>query len=515
MGIPPGMVEADMAALALAGSNMESAVARLKQFRSQTAQGTPSVVEPPILEHYAHENTNSKPTPGSGHGPTPQQIVHSRAWNEECRAGFTGMSGKSTKIVDSALGNSLSEADVPQHKDSPASSPSALRQTNPAFHPNDAATGPRQNTAVTLSKAGKRRGRPPGSKNRERPTIPNPQTMSNCDQHPLVPKPSNAQKVKKDATPDQKLRSANISEAMKASWARRRENGSASSGHGRLSEGAVLEKRSVENVSGQSHVDPREATFQGTQRQLFKGQHAIRTGSGLKFSGPVSRRSSATEGPRDYTTLPNAARIASNVEDVTRLPDTSGGPELGDPPLICKGDPGLITVFRTCVYPTAVASIDRYRDTVLSSESLGSICKQVAKDTISAKFVAFLQDTQYKLDRPQRKLIRKYVKANFAVAANSAIKKFQIKMLESQFLHQQQRIGYKNLPAANNVDGHAPGLGNPASCRKELNHGPTEKAPKAEDDDYINHNAEVTVRLETLDEKEALPGYSEPNDGSS
>ncbi|KAL8844082.1 MAG: hypothetical protein Q9176_001488 [Flavoplaca citrina] len=494
---------------------MESAVARLKQFRSQTAQGIPSVVEPPILEHYAHENTNNEPTPGSGHGPTPQQIVHSRAWNEECRAGFTGMSGKSTKIVDSVLGNSLSEADVPQHKDSPASSPSALRQTNPASHPNDAATGPRQNTAVTLSKAGKRRGRPPGSKNRERPTIPNPQTMSNCDQHPLVPKPSNAQKVKKDATPDQKLRSANISEAMKASWARRRENGSASSGHGRLSEGAVLEKRSVENVSGQSHVDPREATFQGTQRQLFKGQHAIRTGSGLKFSGPVSRRSSATEGPRDYTTLPNAARIASNVEDVTRLPDTSGGPELGDPPLICKGDPGLITVFRTCVYPTAVASIDRYRDTVLSSESLGSICKQVAKDTISAKFVAFLQDTQYKLDRPQRKLIRKYVKANFAVAANSAIKKFQIKMLESQFLHQQQRIGYKNLPAANNVDGHAPGLGNPASCRKELNHGPTEKAPKAEDDDYINHNAEVTARFETLDEKEALPGYSEPNDGSS
>ncbi|KAL9005005.1 MAG: hypothetical protein Q9180_009817, partial [Flavoplaca navasiana] len=217
----------------------------------------------------------------------------------------------------------------------------------------------------------------------------------------------------------------------------------------------------------------------------------------------------------DYTTLPNAARIASNVEDVTRLPDTSGGPDLDDPPLICKGDPGLITVFRTCVYPTAIASIDRYRDTVLSSESLGLICKQVAKDTITAKFVAFLQETQYKLDRAQRKLIRKYVKANFAVAANSAIKKFQIKMLESQFLHRQQRIGYKILPATNNVDGHAPELGNPASCQKELSHGPTEIAPKAEDDDYINHNAEVTARVETLEEKEALPGYSEPNDGSS
>ena len=403
MGTPPGMVEADMAALALAGSNMESAVARLKRFRSQTAQGISSVVDPSILEHYAHENTNSEPTPGSGHGPTPQEIVHSRAWNEEREAGFTGMSGQSIKIVDSALSKSLSEADVPQHKDSPASSPSAPRQTNPACHPNDAATGPRQNTAVILSKAGKRRGRPPGSKNRERPTIQDPQTMSNCDQHPLVPKPSNAQKVKKDATPDQKLRSANVSEAMKASWARRRENGLGSSRHGRLSEGSVLEKRTVENVLGQSHVDPREATFHGTQRQLFKGQHAIRTGSGHKFPGPVSRRSSATAGPRDYTTVPNAARIASNVEDVTRLPDTSGGPELDDPPLICKGDPGLITVFRTCVYPTAVASIDRYRDTVLSSESLGLICKQVSRptvapDSISSKlllmFTIRLQKTQ-------------------------------------------------------------------------------------------------------------------------
>ncbi|KAL9040174.1 MAG: hypothetical protein Q9180_002078, partial [Flavoplaca navasiana] len=370
METPPGIVEADMAALALAGSNMESAVARLKQFRSETAQGITSLVEPPILEHYAHETTNSEPTPGSGHGPTPQEIVHSRAWNEERKAGFTGTSPQTIKIVDSALGKSLSEALVPQHKDS------ALRQTNLACHPDDAATGPRQNTAVTLSKPGKRRGRPPGSKNRERPTIPSPQTVSNYDQPPLVPKPSISQKVKKDATPDQKLRSANISEAMKASWARRRENGSASSRRGHLSEGAVLEKRSVENVSGQSHVDPTEATFQGTQRQLFKGQHAIRSGSGHKFLGPASRRSSATEGLRDYTTLPNAARIASNVEDVTRLPDTSGGPELNDPPLICKGDPGLITVFMTCVYPTAVASIDRYRDTVLSSESLGLICKQ-------------------------------------------------------------------------------------------------------------------------------------------
>ncbi|KAL9028417.1 MAG: hypothetical protein Q9180_007169, partial [Flavoplaca navasiana] len=90
-----------------------------------------------------------------------------------------------------------------------------------------------------------------------------------------------------------------------------------------------------------------------------------------------------------------------------------------------------------------------------------------------------------------------------------------IKMLESQFLHQQQRIGYKTLPAANNVDGQAPGLRKPASCQKELSHSPPEKAPKAENDDYINHNAEATARVETLDEKEALPGYSEPNDGSS
>lgn len=74
---------------------------------------------------------------------------------------------------------------------------------------------------------------------------------------------------------------------MKASWARRREIGSASSRHGPLSEGSVLEKRSVEIVSGQSQVDPIKETFQGTQRQLFKGQHAIRSGSGHKFQDPA------------------------------------------------------------------------------------------------------------------------------------------------------------------------------------------------------------------------------------
>lgn len=140
---------------------------------------------------------------------------------------------------------------------------------------------------------------------------------------------------------------------------------------------------------------------------------------------------------------------------------------------------------------------------------------QVAKDTITGKFVAFLQETQYKLDREQRKLIRKYVKANFAVAANAAITKTQTKMLESQSLHQQPRIGDENLLVTNNADGQAPGLGKPNSYREELSHGPTETAPKTENVYYINYKAVETPKAETLDEKEALPGHSEPSDGSS
>lgn len=371
MEAPLAVPNADMAAMTLAGFNMESAVARLKRLRSLPAQGASSSAEPtlPSKSHMSMDTT-IEPTPGSAICPISQEDSHTRASEEEPKSASEEMNGQSFETVDSALGESLSEADALQQKAWATPPSSAFRQTfNSDWHQNDTANGTQQNTSVALSKAGKRRGRPPGSKNRERASVPNPQ--SGWNKYQLLPKPSGAKKIKKDATPDQKSRSANISEAMIASWTRRRNNGP-------LSERSLSKKGSVENPSGQDQADCEESKYQGTQRKLFKGQHAIRSGSGHKLPGSALRRPSAIEGRQDHTKSNNFVRITPSAKEVAQLPDTSGGPEVDDPPLICKGDNCLINVFRTCVHPTAVASINRYRDTVLSPESLNDICKQVS-----------------------------------------------------------------------------------------------------------------------------------------
>lgn len=361
MEAPLTVPDADLAAMTLAGSNMEFAVARLKRRRSLAAQGPSSTAEPelPSQSHVSMDSTTEAAT-GSANGSVPQETLHIRASEEEPKSTSAEMNGQSSETLDSALGEFLSETDVVQHKTSVAPSPSALRQTiNSDWHRNDTASGTPQNTSVALSKAGKQRGRPPGSNSRERASLPN--TQSGWNQYQLLPKPSGTTKIKQDATPDQKARSANISEAMIASWARRRNNSS-------LTERCVSKNESVEIPSGQEQAACQESNSHGTQRKLFKGQHAIRSGSGHKFPGSALRKPISR----------NNVRINPSAKEVGQPPDTSGGPELDDPPMICKGDNGLINVFKTCVYPTAVASIRRYRDTVLSPESLNDICKQVS-----------------------------------------------------------------------------------------------------------------------------------------
>ncbi|KAI4227803.1 MAG: hypothetical protein L6R36_002156 [Xanthoria steineri] len=490
MEAPLTIPDADLAAMTLAGSNMESAVARLKRRRSLAAQGPSSTAEPdlPSQSHVSMDST-TEAAPGSANGPVPEETLHTRASEEEPKSTSAEMNGQSFETVDSALGKSLSETDVVQHKTSVV--PSALRQTiNSDWHRNDTASGTPQNTSVALSKAGEQRGRTPSSKLRERAALPN--TQSGWNQYQLLPKPSGTTKIKKDATPDQKARSANISEAMIASWARRRNNSS-------LTERCVSKNESVEIPSGQEQAACQESNSHGTQRKLFKGQHAIRSGSGHKFPGSALRKPISR----------NHVRINPSAKEVGQPPDTSGGPELDDPPMICKGDNGLINVFQTCVYPTAVASIRRYRDTVLSPESLNDICKQVAKDTINEKFVKFLQQTEYKLDRPQRKLVRRYVKSSFTATVNLSIKGIQKQMLKSQSMRQKPQAELSHPSIANALGSHTAEVGSLTQYQQECNNDPPGPGKVLEtghisQEDYP---AEKTARSETTNEREAMQGH--------
>ena len=321
--------------------------------------------------------------PGSTIGPLPQENLPARASQEEPKPLLQAsvgvvLNGHSSKTVDLGFGESLPDADVPKQMAHRSSSASAHCPANNAgWHHDDSASRPLQNTPVALSSAGKRRGRPPGSRNKKRPAIRSPQNNSDGNQHEFLPSPTGEKKIKQDATPDQRSRSANISEAMKVSWARRRNKDLGNSRQGPMSEKSVTKKRSDQDLSRQRQTNGMELSYQGPQRQLFKGQHAIRSGSGHKLPGSELRKPSAIGGSTKHPALHHVVRATPSADELARLPDTSGGPEADDPPLICKGDNGLIRIFRTCVHPTAVAAINRYRDTVLSPELLNAICKQV------------------------------------------------------------------------------------------------------------------------------------------
>lgn len=141
---------------------------------------------------------------------------------------------------------------------------------------------------------------------------------------------------------------------------------------------------------------------------------------------------------------------------------------------------------------------------------------QVAKDTINEKFVTFLQQTGYKLDRPQRKLVRKYVKSGIAAAANLRIKDIQNQMLKSQSMRQKPLAEPNDLLIANELDGHTAELGSLTQYQEECNVGPIGPGKALETDriSYENYPAEKTARPETKDEKEAMPGQFDAKSSS-
>ncbi|KAL8789598.1 MAG: hypothetical protein Q9213_001034 [Squamulea squamosa] len=486
-----------MAAMSIAGSNMESAVAQLKRLQSLSAQGASDFTEPTLLPNpRALEEELSQPRPVS---------------MEVNRHSF--------ETTDSALGKSLSEADVPKQKASTPSSSAHRQMVNGHWHRGKTTSGAQQNTAVIAPKAGKRQGRPRSSEVGENATISDRHDISKQNQYELLPSSIDENQTKKEDTRNKKSRSAIISEAMKASWARRRNQLGTS--RQAPSTGKPNKQRSDEVLPGQSRTNRMESKSHGPQRQLFKGQHAIRSGSGHNLPVPASRRHSAAEGIKIHNTLHHVARTVPNTDELAQLPEVSGGPEVHDPPLICKGDTGLTDVFRTCILPTAVASMNRYRDTLPSPELLQAICKKVAKDTINEKFVQFLQQIEYKLDRPQKKLIRKFVKQSFAAAVEAAIEDHQTCIFKAQSTQRKPQTKANALFTAGeakaNCQGHATIVGAPTLHEQESNHGRTDHE-NALDIHHVNNyigKPGETEHSEEADEPGAEPSQSEPIERSN
>ncbi|KAL8912638.1 MAG: hypothetical protein Q9171_002363 [Xanthocarpia ochracea] len=526
MEAPIETVDADMAAMTIAGSNMESAVAQLKRLQSESAQGASSFMEPTLpSKNHVRINTVTQVNPGSSIGPLLQEDFPARASQGETQSllqASVGMvlNGHSSETVDLGFGESLPDADVPKQMAHRSSLASALCPAiNAGRHHDDSASRPQQNTPVALSSAGKRRGRPPGSRNKRRPAIPSLLNNSHGNQYEFLPSPIGEKIINKDATPDQRSRSANISEAMKVSWARRRKKDLGNSRQGPMSEKSVTKKKSDQDFSGQRQTNGVRLSYEGPQRQLFKGQHAIRSGSGHKLPGSELKRPSAIGGSKNHPALHQVIRAIPSADELARLPDTSGGPEADDPPSICKGDNGLIRIFRTCVHPAAVAAINRYRDTVLSPELLSAICKQVAKETINEKFVNFLQRTEYKLDRAQKKLVRKFVKQSFAAAAKLGIESIQNRTFKAQSIQPKSETDLTPLFDANRIEAHSHGdainTGRPILDEPEPAHSHTDPGKALDPNNTIYEVYEAEKQSEPANENGALSGHTESAESSS
>ncbi|KAL8819411.1 MAG: hypothetical protein Q9223_002147 [Gallowayella weberi] len=461
MEAPSYGLDPDMAAMTIAGTNMESAVARFKRLKS--AREGSSVISPPPSDNDAEVSSKGKSFPGRRNGTLPSQATLAQASEVKIKQllppsvkPVSSQDRRSFETIDSALGESLSDADVP-------------RQNSP-IHDQNVPTYPDQYGGVSEvhlqmstampSSIGTRRASLPGSLTKEHGVFPKPQTGDSCDQSQPHLASEFDTKMKKSVAPDNGNRSGKISEAMKASWARRRKSRLGDPRHTISTGKASTEKRPDKDISEWSIS--KDSPSDGHRRRLFQGQHAIRTGSGTRLSASTSRQSSSTDATPHHAILHDAVYPQSIPKQLA--PDTSGGLEWGDPPPICKGEVELINIFRTCVQPAIDTSIYRYRESVLSFGFLLAMGKRVANDTMTEKFVDFLRKGNYRLDRPQKKLIRKYVKKNFAASVKLAVEEMQAETLKVQPTQRSPQIGSKHPVATNEAQTqhYSPAIGSSA-----------------------------------------------------
>lgn len=238
----------------------------------------------------------------------------------------------------------------------------------------DAFSWPHHSTATPLARRNERRGRPPGSKNKSPSTRSKARDRDTGGQGQTSMPPS-IQWQHRWNTPLEKKTSSKLSEAMKAIWAKRRSNGTDGHRGGPPTEQTLLKRQ---RYSSLPHKDPVATTGQlnsNPPRQLFKGQHAIRSASG----------------PRLPTLAPKPAISARNVHPTVQhgfvntpilqspaavTPSTSLLPP-GELPTICNEDLALTRIFNAYIYPALTKLKIRYEGT-LPNEILLAICKQVS-----------------------------------------------------------------------------------------------------------------------------------------
>lgn len=178
---------------------------------------------------------------------------------------------------------------------------------------------------------------------------------------------------------------------------------------------------------GNGLVHRNGVSFESPQRQLFKGQRAMRSRPGFGLPGlPLKSPAGAVHiGGPDRRIALGESQDSSFNELVS----------------CCDGVPALVKIFNDLIYPSLIALKNTHQD-ALSGKALMVICIRVssfswtirlivqntdrdtklANETVDDKFKAFLKETDYHLTEIQKTLIERYIRRQFARKIKRALK---------------------------------------------------------------------------------------------
>lgn len=174
--------------------------------------------------------------------------------------------------------------------------------------------------------------------------------------------------------------------------------------------------------NGNDPVSSKAAPLNSPQRQLFKGQHAMRSRPGFGLPGlpGLTKKSSARAVRNDGF----GRRITQSKSQDLSFRELAS---------CCDGVPALIKIFNGLVYPVLIALKNAHQN-ALPEKALMVICMQVspfpwtvmlmvrstdretklANKTFDNKFKAFLKEFNYHLTEIQKSLIEAWLRKHFA-----------------------------------------------------------------------------------------------------
>ncbi|KAL8762344.1 MAG: hypothetical protein Q9184_001651 [Pyrenodesmia sp. 2 TL-2023] len=316
-------------------------------------------------------------------------------------------SGAPFERHDSALGESLSEADIQKHgTPAPASALIVKFSTTSPGRINSVERRGSASTAVQTPPSGESHCKNP----------PCPQVSSVTPMLQGEKRRGGRPRGSKNKTPSRRGGSPKQAEITRNIRKQRRKIGTDSHRGEPLMEATITKEEQRYSSPGQGKGSFYRECFQDLPGDTGRR----RSSSGARLPILASRPNRTVQSTMDRA-----------VVDPLRSQHTAQGSKVSPPspnelPSLCNGDNALTDVFVRCIHPSLLNARDHYQGT-LPDVTLLAISKQVANDTVNQDFQTFLQRYQYQLNGEQRKSIRRYTRQAYAASVRHARERTQTK----------------------------------------------------------------------------------------